>query len=128
MSCSVAHLSLLNLPPQDSSFQGPPHRLDFSVSVDKPWKQILWARPSLGQSQEVIPCLGQVPALSGSEQKVTGHQAEGSPAIPGLVALSQDREEPYNLLLEIPDPLPLGPIAFVVPLGKEIEGGEKGPS
>ena len=44
------------------------------------------------------------------------------------MALSQDREELYNLLLEIPNLLPLGPIAFVVPLGKEVEGGEKGPS
>lgn len=28
MSCNVAHLSLLNIPPQDSSFQGPAHRRD----------------------------------------------------------------------------------------------------
>lgn len=30
-------------------------------------------------------------------------------------------------LLEIPDPPPSGPLAFVVPLGEEVEGGEKGP-
>lgn len=137
MSCSVAHLSLPNIPPQDSSFQGPAHRREtrfFSACVDKPCKQILWARPSPGQSPEVIPRLGQDPTLSGSEQKVTGHQAAGSPAIPAPVAPSQAREEPWNLLLEIPDPPPLGSTAFVVPhprpspSGKEAEGGEKGPS
>lgn len=41
------------------------------------------------------------------------------------MALSQDKEEQYNVLLEIPDLLPLGPMAFAAPLGKEVEGGEK---
>lgn len=43
------------------------------------------------------------------------------------MALSQDREEPYNLLLEIPDLLPLGPIAFVAPLARKYKVERKDP-
>lgn len=61
---------------------------------------------------------GTGPALSGSKHEVTGHQAEGSRAIPGRVALGQDRDGGYNLLLEIPGPA-LGPQASGVPAGKQ---------
>ncbi|XP_041910305.1 GRB2-associated-binding protein 3 [Arvicola amphibius] len=71
-------------------------------------------RSSPAQSQEVIPCLGQVPILSGREQKVTDHQAEGATAIPGLLELIQDRQQQCNLLLEIPNPLPLGPLTPLI--------------
>lgn len=77
----VAHLSLPNSPPQGSSFRIAEIQ-DLSASLDKAWKRNPWARPSPGQSQEAIPRLRQVPALCGGRQKVTGHQAEGSPAIP----------------------------------------------